>query len=368
MDTVTHVLFGTVCTLAIFRNRSAPARELPMRLAVAGTAAAFPDIDYLGFWIDPLLFLADWHRTATHSLLLMPLWAGVLALPWMFSPWARREWLSVYALCALGISSQILLDLLTVFGIRLFYPLSFSLYAIGTSFVIDWIVTVLLAATLFYGLHHPGRRVALSGLLLLSLYLGSQWGLRSHAHTIVAERLPEAANLQLLPQPFSPFYWQVINRTDNGYEVAYLSLLADREAFISHYRGADSLAWRKESLLGNDRDNAALIEEAWRQPRFLKFREFARFPILYRLDRERDETCVWFTDLRYTLPYMTPAFRYGMCRQQERGWLLYRLKRFTHNDRQRLSSDKSLSNRIAPSPLSEKSETQRPHSQSYYLY
>ncbi|MEW8393462.1 MAG: metal-dependent hydrolase [Candidatus Thiodiazotropha sp.] len=337
MDTLTHVLFGTVCTLAISRNRSTPARELPMRLAVAGTAAAFPDIDYLGFWIDPLLFLADWHRTATHSLLLMPFWAGLLTLPWMFSPWARREWFGVYALCVLGIGSQILLDLLTVFGVRLFYPLSSSLYAVGTSFVIDWIVTALLAATLLYGLHRLQRNVALSGLVLLSLYLGAQWGLRHHAHDRIAERLPEESNLQLLPQPFSPFYWQAINRTGNGYEVAYLSLLADGEAVVNHYRGADSLVWRKAGLQGDDNPSAALVEEAWRQPGLLKFREFARFPILYRLDRERDETCVWFTDLRYTLPYLTPAFRYGMCRQQEADWLLYRLKRFSQNERQRLS-------------------------------
>ncbi|MEW8505780.1 MAG: metal-dependent hydrolase [Candidatus Thiodiazotropha sp.] len=344
MDTVTHVLFGAVCTLAITRKRSIPSRELHMRLAVAGTAAAFPDIDYLGFWIDPLLFLADWHRTATHSLLLMPLWAGLLALPWMFSPWARREWLSVYTLCVLGIASQILLDLLTVYGIRLFYPLSSTLYAIGTSFVIDWVVTAVLAATLLYGLRRPTGLVALNGLLLLSLYLGAQWGLRSHAHGVIAERLPDSANLTLLPQPFSPFYWQAVNRFGNEYRVAYLSLLADDEALLSHYRGADALLWRKESLLGKEAAATPLVEQAWNQPLFLKFREFARFPILYRLDSERGETCVWFTDLRYTLPYMTPAFRYGMCRQQAHDWMLYRLKRFSHNERQRLAAVNAVSN------------------------
>jgi inner membrane protein len=85
-----------------------------------------------------------------------------------------------------------------------------------------------------------------------------------------------------------------------------------------------------------------LIEEAWSQPLLLKFREFARFPILYRIDSKMGETCVWFSDLRYTLPYMTPAFRYGMCRHQEQAWMLYRLKRFTHNERQRLAASNSL--------------------------
>jgi inner membrane protein len=344
MDTITHVLFGTVCTLAISRNRSVPARQQYMRLAVAGTAAAFPDIDYLSFWIDPLVFLADWHRSITHSLLLMPLWAGLLASPWMFSRWARREWLSIYALCGLGITSHVLLDLLTVFGIRIFYPLSSSLYAIGTSFVIDGIVTVLLAVTLLCSLRSQANKVALSSLLLLSLYLGAQWGLRDHAHSTVAEGLPKASNLALFPQPFSPFYWQAINQVGNEYQVAYLSLLADDKAAIGHYRGVDMLEWRKESLLGNDDGIAPVVEEAWSHPLLLKFREFAHFPILYRHDSEMGETCVWFTDLRYTLPYMTPAFRYGMCRHQEQAWMLYRLKRFTHNGRQRLSAISSLSN------------------------
>jgi hypothetical protein len=44
-----------------------------MRLAVAGIAADFPDIDYLSFWIDPLVFLTDRHPSLTHSLLLMSL-------------------------------------------------------------------------------------------------------------------------------------------------------------------------------------------------------------------------------------------------------------------------------------------------------
>ncbi|MET0110519.1 MAG: metal-dependent hydrolase [Candidatus Thiodiazotropha sp.] len=336
MDTVTHVLFGTVCTLAVTRIESAPVKELPMRLAVAGTAAAFPDIDYLSFWIDPLLFLADWHRTATHSLLFMPVWAGLLASPWMVSRWARSRWFTVYALCGLGITSHILLDLLTVFGIRVFYPLSSSLYAIGTSFVIDGIVTILLAATLLYSLRHPGRGAAMSGLLLLSLYLGAQWGLRSHAHRIVAAQLSDASDLHLLPQPFSPFYWQAINRAGDEYRVAYLSLLAKDKAVIDDYRGSTALEWRQESLLGNDNSLAPLIDEAWSQPLFLKFREFARFPVLYRLDKDGAGACVWFTDLRYTLPYLTPAFRYGMCHRHGQAWRLYRLKRFSHNERQAL--------------------------------
>jgi len=68
------------------------------------------------------------------------------------------------------------------------------------------------------------------------------------------------------------------------------------------------------------------------------FRRCARFPVLYRFDRQGSQTCVWFTDQRYVLPGLVPPFRYGLCRQDDDSpWQPYRLKRFSANQRQRLS-------------------------------
>ena len=78
MDTVTHVLLGTACAVAVSKKPAWSDESLRPRLLVAGIAAAFPDVDYLSFWIHPLLFLADWHRTFTHSLVLLPVWAAVI--------------------------------------------------------------------------------------------------------------------------------------------------------------------------------------------------------------------------------------------------------------------------------------------------
>jgi inner membrane protein len=54
--------------------------------------------------------------------------------------------------------------------------------------------------------------------------------------------------------------------------------------------------------------------EVWRQPDFAAFRRFARYPVLHRVDTAGAQTCLWFTDLRYALPHLFPAFRFGMCR------------------------------------------------------
>ena len=57
-----------------------------------------------------------------------------------------------------------------------------------------------------------------------------------------------------------------------------------------------------------------------------RFRDFARFPALYRREVTPHGVCYWFTDLRFVLPGRTPPFRYGLC--HARGdWRLQRLPR-----------------------------------------
>ncbi len=106
------------------------------------------------------------------------------------------------------------------------------------------------------------------------------------------------------------------------------------QGLLPFYRGASTLLWRQYALLGTHNKLQPIIREAWEHPLFGKFRSFAQFPVLYRLDQEEANICVWFTDVRYTLPFTKPAFRYGMCRKTDGPWHLYRLKRFTDNQRQ----------------------------------
>ena len=53
------------------------------RLLLGGVAAAFPDVDFIGFLIDPLRYLAYWHQGLTHSLLLLPLWSLLIGTAWV---------------------------------------------------------------------------------------------------------------------------------------------------------------------------------------------------------------------------------------------------------------------------------------------
>jgi inner membrane protein len=48
--------------------------------------------------------------------------------------------------------------------------------------------------------------------------------------------------------------------------------------------------------------------------RLARYRHFALFPAVYRLDRSPERTCVSFNDLRFAVVGRTMPFRYGSCR------------------------------------------------------
>jgi inner membrane protein len=98
------------------------------------------------------------------------------------------------------------------------------------------------------------------------------------------------------------------------------------------YRPMAQAEWQRHLLFGETSDDNATVREVWRHPLMGRFRRFARLPALYRIDESPGRSCVWFTDLRFALPSLEPAFRYGLCRtDRESPWRLYRLRRFSRD-------------------------------------
>ena len=319
------------------------------RIYAGGIAAAFPDIDYISAWINPLLFIADWHRAETHSLILLPLWA--MALAWVFSTlWRRRgQFREFVFVCALGIFSHIFTDLITSWGVQVFAPLSSFAPALSVSFVIDPYFTAILACALATAIIKESPRSAQVGLVLLISYSGLQVFLKTQAENIAqnyvaSEKLP-AAQVYAMPQPFSPFNWKLIISTGTHYQMAYINLLADKAmpdpieepAMLwdigAYYRPAHALSWKPYSLFGTEerlpstapfttpKATSSIIMSAWTHPDMAPFRRFSRYPVLYKVDKTQTHLCVWFVDLRFMLPTMTTPFRYGMCKRGDGKWL-----------------------------------------------
>ena len=85
MDTLTHALSGALLARAT-SPKDAPPRSLPRRIAAGFFSAAFPDSDIVVSLIGPVAYLEN-HRGVTHSVLLLPLWAFLIAWALGFFRW-----------------------------------------------------------------------------------------------------------------------------------------------------------------------------------------------------------------------------------------------------------------------------------------
>src|SRR5438132_11404686 len=135
MDTITHGIAGALIGKAVFRGEDMFASH-PMNRGRIITwslmlGAIFPDSDVLRdiFSHDRLLVIT-WHRSFTHSLVLLPLWALILAgITRAFAnsrKWEAPSFLALTGIYAVGVLSHILLDLVTSFGTMMCFPIQWS--------------------------------------------------------------------------------------------------------------------------------------------------------------------------------------------------------------------------------------------------
>lgn len=153
MDTITHGIAGALISKALFRGddlvskRDWSAERLTSWAVMLG--AIFPDSDVLAaIFPHGDMFMISWHRSVTHSLLCLPVFALILAL---LTQWfaARRGWAcpptALLALAyATGIASHIGLDYLNSFGIMLWSPLDWSRPAGDVLFILDFTLSAIL--------------------------------------------------------------------------------------------------------------------------------------------------------------------------------------------------------------------------------
>ena len=130
--------------------------------------AVFPDSDVFRDWFSKNeLLMLTWHRSITHSLICLPIWAILLAaLTFLMARWRKWPAPSFLALCgiwAVGILSHIFLDLVTTFGTMIWSPLQWSRPASDILFIVDFTFTAILLipqllAWTFEDLDHIRRR------------------------------------------------------------------------------------------------------------------------------------------------------------------------------------------------------------------
>ncbi|HLK03404.1 MAG TPA: metal-dependent hydrolase [Candidatus Acidoferrum sp.] len=185
MDTITHGIAGALIGKALFRGEDLVSRR-PMNQARIVTwammlGAIFPDSDVIrDIFSKNDMLMITWHRSITHSLLCLPVFAILLAVVTReFARWRKWESPSLAQLTgiyAVGILSHILLDLVTTFGTMVWSPLEWSRPAWDLVFIVDF---------------------SFSGILLIPQLL--EWVNRDAAH---AKRRALILWVVVVPSPF----------------------------------------------------------------------------------------------------------------------------------------------------------------------
>ncbi len=326
--------------LAPTRSRTAATATTRECVALGFLAAAFPDSDVVLSALSPLAYLLN-HRGVTHSILMLPLWAMLLAWIWSRIRGNPAGFRTYAAVSAGAIAIHILGDLITSFGTMIFAPFSDLRVAWSTTFIIDlWFSGILVAGLLLSALLRRTRLPAAAALIVLAGYVGLQWQQQQQAiaagEAHARAQGIAAVEVAAIPRPVSPFNWTIVIVEKERYHYAFVNLerteplvAGDGAGFIrtldAAYEPVASARWTVVERYGSEAGTRPLGVQVWNEEAFAFFRWFSRFPVVTAVEKGNPSTCVWFQDLRFYTPGRnTWPFRYGMCREGESGpWRAY---------------------------------------------
>lgn len=277
MDTITHALTGAVIGYCGFRQRGG-------RVALWTTIAAaeFPDADILMASFGNETYLR-WHRGFTHSMLLLPFWAAVVAgIFWAFS--RRSDFKLLWLAAAAGIGSHLLLDWITSYGTTLLWPVSDARHELSWVFILDPYVWAMLGVTLWAVLRRRNTRAAPVGLALVTSYFLMCGALHWRALS-----RQEPGKVRAFAQPMNPFRWTIVRDT------------------------GDAITWSDglETKIFPQYHDELLVPKAEATNAVKLYRWFAVFPLVERI-KENGHTVLRYRDLRFRSRIPGGAVREGM--------------------------------------------------------
>jgi len=327
LDTLTHALSGALLARATASHGAAPPATA-RRVAAGFLAAAAPDLDIVFNLGGPLTYLLN-HRGITHSILMLPFWAFLLA--WLLSKILRGPggWRPLYGVCAIGIGVHIAGDFITSFGTMILAPLSDWRAGIGTTFIIDlWFTGIILAGLIVSLFWRRSRLPAVIASVALVGYVGFQAVMKEQALDFAREYAAtqglKDVSFNVQPRAVSPFNWAVFVSDDASHRVAHINLVRKvtrqpqpDDGFIARldapFQPLSMARWESISRYGDNPDIQAAARAAWSSDALAFLRWFAVLPALDSVNG--GGVCVWFRDLRFIQPGRAGnPFLFGACR------------------------------------------------------
>ena len=285
MDSVTQFALGASI------GEAALGRKIGNRAALAGgIVATLPDLDsFIPY--DDAVATFTYHRSATHSLFVLA--AASPLITWLalkLQPKFREFRKETFQLVFLALFTHPLLDVFTVYGTQLFWPITNYPVSGSTIFIVDplytiWLLIGCISAMLISRDKITGHRLNYAGLALSSIYLS--WTVA--AKLIVDNRAEQLLNdeniafdqLMSTPAPFTSFTWRLVGKNREGYFDAFIDVFGEDQPVIINQRPSE------EHLLVGLRDH-------WPVTRLLDFTHG-----YYSVSRRGDDILI--TDLRMGL-------------------------------------------------------------------
>jgi inner membrane protein len=223
VENVTHTLAGVALAHAFFRDRAGRAA-----VPILAAASNLPDIDVLVHLSgDPAAVTL--RRSFGHSLLLLPI--ACLLLTLLLRRLVPRLPLPLLlGMVAAGAAGHLLLDLINSFGVLLLWPASLWRPELAMVFIVDPVLTFLLAAPLLACWPRP-LRPRLGGLSRAALAAAVVYlGVCGAGRLLAARELDRATThdglrpdfTYVFPEPLGPHRWRGVARQEGVYSLYLL--------------------------------------------------------------------------------------------------------------------------------------------------
>jgi inner membrane protein len=231
MDSLTQLTFGAACGEAILGKKVG--RKALIWGAVLGT---LPDLDVfipLGSPVDDFVY----HRGFSHSLFLLTALSPVFA--WLITKFHGNtkplfnKWM---LLTFVVLNGSVLLDLFTIYGTQIFWPIDTTPHAIPALFIIDPLFTLPILIGVSSALFLKNHRLNFIGLCLSLAYLIWALGISVFINGKMEDKLNEQgvpySQFISSPAPFTTLLWRTWGIHNDQYFETYYSLF-DGDAPLS---------------------------------------------------------------------------------------------------------------------------------------
>lgn len=207
MDTITHGIAGALIGKALFGGEDMfPPKPMTSGRVITWAlmfGAIFPDADVFRDMLSRNeMLIVTWHRSYTHSLLLLPIFALLLAAltQWLARKfqWESPSFPALFGVYAIGILSHILLDLVTTFGTMVWSPLAWSRPAWDLIFIVDFSLSgILLVPQLLAWAHRDAGQARLRSMLVWVLCAITTFGVAAIGRIVGAPISAQAVVLAI---------------------------------------------------------------------------------------------------------------------------------------------------------------------------